>query len=55
VAVISAIGTRVLLTDKPAAAVSRDERAGGGVRVAISQIGTVASSPEVIITRGNQS
>jgi hypothetical protein len=55
VTVTSAIGTRVLLTDEPAAAVSRDECAGDGVRVAISQIGTVASSPEVIITRGNQS
>lgn len=54
VAVTSAIGTRVLLTDEPATAVSRDECAGDGVRVAISQIGTVASSPEVIITRGNQ-
>jgi len=55
VAITSAIGTRVLLTDQPAAAVSRDECAGGGVRVAISQIGTVANSHEVIITRGNQS
>jgi hypothetical protein len=55
VAVTSTLGTRAFLVDQSAAAITRDEVAGGGVRVTIEQVGTAATSRPAIIMQGNQS
>ena len=55
VVVTSTLGTRVLQVGETSVSLLPEEWADGGVRVAVSQIGTVATSREAIITRGNQS
>ncbi|WP_375272830.1 phage tail protein [Sphingomonas sp.] len=52
VAVKSATGARVLIVEEASVGVSPQECAGGGVRVAVSQIGAVAPSRESVISWG---
>jgi len=52
VAVTSAAGTRVLIVEDASVGIAPEECAGGGVQVAVSQIGTVAPSREAIISWG---
>ena len=54
VTVTSAVGLRVTAVAEPAISITEKEVAGGGVRVAVSQIGTVATSSEAVINWGNQ-
>lgn len=54
VAVTSAVGLRVTAVAEPAISITEKEVAGGGVRVTVSQIGTVATSSEAVINWGNQ-
>ena len=55
VTVSSALGERVEMLAEPAITITAAEVAGGGVRVAVAQIGTAASSRVAIIEQGNQS
>lgn len=52
VSVTGAAGTRVLLVEEASVGIAPEECAGGGVRVAVSQVGTVAPSREAIISWG---
>ncbi len=53
VEVASAAGTRVVLTPKPGVTITDAEVAGGGVRVSIAQVGTLAASRAVTIMQGS--
>lgn len=55
VTVSSKLGERVEMLAEPAITITAAEVAGGGVRVAVVQVGTVASSRAAVIEQGNQS
>ncbi|SEL13262.1 Putative phage tail protein [Sphingomonas palmae] len=55
VTVSSVLGERVEMLVDPAITITAAEVASGGVRVAVVQVGTVASSRAAVIEQGNQS
>lgn len=55
VTVSSKLGERVKMLAEPAITITAAEVAGGGVRVAVVQVGMVASSRAAVIEQGNQS
>ncbi|WP_294191450.1 phage tail protein [uncultured Sphingomonas sp.] len=55
VAVSSMLGERVEMLAEPAITITAAEVAGGSVRVAVVQVGTVASSRAAVIEQGSQS